>query len=546
MQITIIQNNYIIADFKYNFKKIKQSIYNNRYSDLIIFSELSIIGYYPYDMLSNKKIMIQQNVIIQNIIQLTLKYNNTIIIGVAKKIKENKKLNNAALVIHKGKIIFESYKQLLHNDNLFNEKKYFTSKHTPPFFKFKNYQIALLICEDIWFYNKTIKHPISNLKIKNIDFIILINGSPSFLGKFKKRMNMIQAIRKYAKAPIIYCSQVGGYDNIVYDGSSFVSNNKGEIIMQAPSFEEANINFNTNQISKYKKILYPFIQSKYDLILRHLILGLKDYVLKCGFQGVIIGSSGGIDSAITLVIATLALGSKNVTAITMPSTYSSKNSIQDSIKLCKNLNIKLLTYNIQDEYTLAIKKFETSFGIINNNVTKENIQARIRSRVIMEYANEHNVLMINTSNKSELSIGYTTLYGDTCGALNCIGDLYKTEIYKLSHYINKIYYNLIPISIIKKPPSAELKKSQKDTDTLLKYKDLDAILKLYFKYETLNINKILKITNKLNTIDKKKLQKIVIMIKKTEFKRKQLCPILIVNYNNFNYGKYIPITSGYN
>lgn len=543
MKITAVQRNYIVADFAYNFNKIKHAIVQHHASDLIVFSELCIIGYYPYDLLLKESVIHQQNQIIKEITKLTKAYNTAVIIGVAQTVSGIKKYYNTALVIDRGVVIFEYHKQLIPSYSIFDEARHFIAGNTLPFFNFKGHKMALLICEDIWFDNHQGHrvNPVKALASTTVDCVISIHASPSILGKFEQRLQMVASITQYANAPVIYCSQVGGFDELVYDGASFVANQKGEMVSLAPSFEEGEITVDLSQLPS-DKITYP-LGNRYQLVLQHLLLGLKDYIFKCGFQGVVVGSSGGIDSALTLVIATLALGAKQVTAITMPSIYSSKSSVDDSEKLCDNLGIVLLKRDIQDEFTLACENFKKYFGASPKNVTQENIQARIRGRIIMEYANNSGLLMLTTGNKSELAVGYATLYGDMCGALNCIGDLYKSDVYGLSDYINQHYGGLIPETILHKAPSAELSHNQKDSDSLPDYNHLDPMLKLYLEKDVLLGAEISRLQKIVDQIDSKEQQRIYTMIERSEFKRKQAPPILFIQRKPFGIGRRMPVAT---
>lgn len=545
MKITIIQRNYIVADFAYNFNKIKQAIIEHRSSDLIVSSELSVIGYYPYDLLLCDSFIHKQNQVIAEITQLTKVYNTAVVIGVARAISGIKKYYNAALVIDRGTLIFEYHKQLIPSYGVFDEARHFVAGKTSPFFNFKGCKMALFICEDIWFNNHQGHkiNPVKALVSSAVDCVISIHASPSILGKFEQRLKMVASITQYTQAPVVYCSQVGGFDELVYDGTSFVTNKKGEVVALAPSFKEGEITVDIHQLPS-QNIAYP-ISNRYQLIVQHLMLGLKDYVVKCGFHGVVVGASGGIDSALTLVIATLALGANNVTAITMPSIYSSQGSVDDSVKLCHNLGIVLLKRDIQGEVNLACQNFQQYFGAKPKNVTQENIQARIRGRIVMEYANDKELLMLTTGNKSELAVGYATLYGDMCGALNCIGDLYKSEVYALSNYINQHYGNIIPKEILQKAPSAELAHNQKDTDSLPDYHVLDPMLKLYLEKDMLYPDEISKLESIVDHIDHKQRERVYAMIKQSEFKRKQAPPILFVQRKSFGMGRRVPVTANF-
>ncbi|MFZ9035009.1 MAG: NAD+ synthase [Francisellaceae bacterium] len=543
MKITAVQLNYIVADFEYNFAKIKQAMIKHKDQDLIIFSELNIIGYYPYDLLVYPEIIKQQNAIIERIRHLTHEYKTAVIIGVVRAIDGLKKFHNAALVIDQGQIVFEYHKKLMPSYGIFDESRHFIAGEGQPFFEFRGRKLALFICEDIWFDNHQgyDTNPVATLEHHKLDAVIAINASPSMIGKFKQRLSIAQKINQLAAAPFIYVSQVGGYDEIVYDGSSFISNKEGELVALASSFDEDAVSVDLDRLPK-SALGCPFHNSN-EWLLKQLMLGLSDYLKKCGFTQVVVGSSGGIDSAVTLAIASLALGAENVSAITMPSVYSSKGSVDDSVKLCENLGVELFTRPIIEDYKLSVDAFETAFGKSPAKLTRENMQARIRGRVVMEYANDDNRLMLTTGNKSELAVGYATLYGDMNGALNCIGDLYKHEVYELAAYINEAYGDLIPQAIIDKAPSAELSEGQKDADSLPDYYYLDAMLKLYIERDLLPEDEIVALEKIVSEVDIVEQKRIYRLVELNEFKRKQAPQILIVHKRPFGIGRRMPVTA---
>ena len=541
MKIFIVQLNYRIADFTYNFNKISKAIFKYRNGDLIIFSELCITGYYPYDLLTYPEVITAQNNVVKDIKKLTFDLNVAVVIGVATIIPGFKKLHNSALVIDRGEVVYCYHKQLIPSYGVFDETRHFVAgKNSTLRFKIKNKNFAILICEDIWYQDKQgyFKNPIESLP-NSLDALIVLNASPSTLGKFEKRLDTVSSIAKRIKAPVIYSSQVGGYDELVYDGASFVCNAKADLIAVAQSFKESSLSIDLDNLTDIK------LNSTYKgqpeaFVLHQLICGLRDYVHKCGFKGVVVGSSGGIDSALTLAISVLALGKVNVKAITMPSFYSSQGSVDDSVLLCQNLGIDLFTREIKDDFLLTCINFKKAFGYEPKKLTKENMQARIRGRIVMEYSNDSGLLMLTTGNKSELAIGYVTLYGDMCGALNCIGDLYKNEVYALSHYINEHYGYLIPQNIFDKCPSAELSKGQKDSDSLPDYYYLDAMLKLYLERDLLTDYEIKLLEKIVAQVDFTEQKRIYRMVELSEFKRKQAPQILFVQCLSFGIGRRMP------
>lgn len=545
MKITVIQRNYIIADLDYNFAKIRQAIIDHQAADLIVFSELCLIGYYPHDLLLYEELLEKQNLLITKIQKLTEQYQNAVVIGVASAVPKVKKFHNSALVIDRGTLIFKYDKKLIPGYSVFDETRHFIPGESYPIFKFKDRRFAVFICEDIWFGNHQgyLRNPVESLINQKIEAVITINASPSMLGKFTQRLEIARKIARMAHAPVVYATQVGGYDELVYDGASFIVDQNEKLIALAPSFAEGDITVNLDALpQKVLPLPYP---SREAMILQQLLLGLKDYVHKCGFQGIVVGSSGGIDSALTLAIATLALGKENVRAITMPSPFSSIGSVEDSKALCQNLGISLYTRPISAEFQQSCRDFESTFGRPPKPLTKENMQARIRGRIVMEYANDMGVLMLTTGNKSELAVGYATLYGDMCGALNCIGDLYKQDVYRLSDYINTHYGHPIPQSILDKVPSAELSENQKDSDHLPPYLQLDALLQLYLEKDLLSDEAITQLEKIADQIDTKEQKRIYRMIEQNEFKRKQAPQVLCVHRRPFGIGRRIPVTSAF-
>ncbi|WP_100551430.1 NAD+ synthase [Caedibacter taeniospiralis] len=547
MKIAAVQLNYIVADFDYNFTQISQAIKTHQEADLIVFSELCIIGYYPYDLLTYPEIIEKQHEIVERIKALSAELNTAVVIGVATPIPGLKKFYNSALVIAHGAVVYTYHKQLIPGYGVFDETRHFISGENAQLsFVLKGKKLAILICEDIWYNNHQgyLKNPVDGLP-DSLDALIVLNASPSILGKFQQRLDIVSRIAKQIQAPIIYSSQVGGYDELVYDGASFVCNTEGALIALAQSFKEGSLSSDLNNLSE-TMISPPYENKPQELILQQLICGLRDYVHKCGFRGAVVGSSGGIDSALTLAIATLSLGKCNVKAITMPSIYSSKGSIDDSVVLCQNLGIELFTRDINDEFLLTCENFTKAFGREPKKLTQENMQARIRGRIVMEYANDSGLLMLTTGNKSELAVGYATLYGDMCGALNCIGDLYKNDVYALSNYINEKYGELIPQSVIDKAPSAELAEGQKDADSLPDYFYLDAMLKLYLERDLLAESEIKGLQTIVDQVEVSEQKRIYRMVELAEFKRKQAPQILFIQRRPFGIGRRMPTTARFN
>lgn len=556
MNIILAQLNYQIGDFEGNYNKIINEINaHNHHSDMIVFSELSLCGYYPHDLLARPDFLAQHDFYLQKVIEETKTLTCAIVLGIiTHNTGSGKALYNSLVVIYQGNIIHTYHKKLLPAYNIFDEARHFEAgpitNHNDVFL-FKNHAIGFLICEDGWAEHPDLDYPTnpaSRFEKNKVDFIIVINASPSNMNKQQERIAIFKKIALKANAPILFCNQVGGNDDIVFDGASFILNHQGNPIANLPYFKAATgqvfidkNNANITYSSSFEAFHYL---DTLALIYQQILFGLIDYTRKCHFKGVVIGLSGGIDSAITLTLATLALGKENVKAIFMPTRYTSIQSQTDSELLCQNLDVELFHLNIDNEFEFSLKQFEQTFKQTPNKLTKQNIQARIRGRILMEYSNQTGLLVLSTGNKSELSCGYTTLYGDMTGGLNLIGDLYKTDVYHLAKYINnnQLHNNLIPETIIQRTPTAELDFDQKDSDDLLPYPQLDAILKLYIEGDLLDKTEKNSLEKIVSEIPLEFVIKIHKMVDKAEFKRKQSAPIIRVQKRAFGYGRRIPIS----
>ena len=544
-KIAISQINTTVGDFVGNKKKIIASI-NRAKSEgakLVIFPELAITGYPPKDLLFKKEFLEENRTTLEEIARETtgigaiIGYvdfyktepeDNTYDTSLSSFIKGHV-LHNTASLIQNCRIIGKVYKTHLPNYDVFDEKRYFSPGKQSPIFDFEGIKIGINICEDIWSNNGPTEEQVK----KGANLIINISASPYYAGKKEIRRSIISNKARTLKTPIIYVNMVGGQDDIIFDGSSYVFNNKGELILKGKSFKEDFIIFDSldkNRIECTENIPKNIFDA--------LILGTKDYVQKNGFSKVVVGLSGGIDSAITTVIATEALGRENVLALLMPGPYSSKESIDDAVKLSMNLGIQYKIIKINKIYQSYLDALAKDFKGLKMDITEENIQARIRGNILMAFANKFDFIVLSTGNKSELAVGYSTLYGDMAGGLAVISDVPKTFVYKLAHYYNNLKgKKIIPQSIIDKPPSAELRENQKDSDDLPPYDTLDKILDLYVE-EQLEADEIIK-----KGFDKKTVFDIIKRINKNEYKRKQTPIGLKITPKSFGFGRRIPITS---
>jgi len=545
MKITIAQLNPTIGDIKGNLKKIEDAIVlsNKDSSDLVIFPELFLVGYPPRDLLEKKWFIKKNHEALEKICSFSKNYSKLgILIGAPYLDEVNKALYNSAILYYQGKKIGIQNKSLLPNYDVFDEERYFDIAKKIEVIPFKNEVLGVSICEDAWNSEKLWPKkyypidPIDVLAKKGASVLINISASPFNIGKEEIRYNIFRNHAKKHNVPFIFVNQIGGNDELIFDGKSICIDQNGNAFLIFPSFKEKIQTIDLN------KKLNPLTYKPMDIIesvYQALILGLNDYVNKCGFSKVVIGSSGGIDSAIVIAIAKEALGSNNVLAVTMPSPFSSKGSVDDSIKLANNLGIEIKNIpisSIYNSYVDLLKKYLKYGNEIDTSL--ENIQARIRGNILMSISNKLGYLVLSTGNKSELAVGYCTLYGDMTGGLAVISDVPKTMVYKLAKYINQ-KKEIIPNEIIEKPPSAELKPDQKDQDTLPSYDVLDPILNYYLE-EGYSLNEIINLNFKPEVVNW-----IINSVNKNEYKRRQAAPGLRVTPKAFGMGRRMPIAAKY-
>ena len=536
LRIAFAQMNLVVGDFNFNVDKIKQHLKKARRmgADVVLFPELAITGYPPEDLLLKESFLKQCDKNLKKISRYTK--GLTAIIGFAEK--KGKAIYNSAALLSDGKHIGTCRKMLLPNYGVFDEKRYFHEGNSPVKFRLKGATLGITICEDLWEDSGPGKILCGQ---GNVDLLLNISSSPFHKGKGKTREKMIQQRARSYRSHIAYVNLVGGQDELVFDGQSLVVAPDGKIIIQGNSFTEELIcsdialnpkspkklysktNISSYQVptslSKQKK--YPPLsvyaynkKSEVENIFSALVLGTQDYVSKNGFSKAVLGLSGGIDSALTAVIASKALGAKNVTGVLMPSPHSSEGSVQDSLSLAKNLGIETLILPIEK----AMKAYDQILGKVfkgtDSDLAEENIQARIRGNLLMALSNKKGWMVLATGNKSEFSVGYCTLYGDMAGGFAVIKDVPKIWVYKISHWVNS-KKEIIPESILTKAPSAELRPDQKDTDTLPPYDLLDPILLKYIE-EDKSVGKI-KVSG-LSTAD---IKRVANLVDASEYKRRQ-------------------------
>ena len=564
MKIALGQVNPIIGDLKGNsalILKACQEAYQQK-ADLLITPELSLWGYPPKDLLLNSELLKEQWPILQRIVKNIAKKTPGLIllIGIAESTTDFKSpslFNSIVLVDKKGwKVI--ARKQLLPTYDVFDEKRYFRASdetgQVSIVINEKPWNIGITICEDIWVKKEIQGHqiegpdPLSELEKSHIDLLINLSASPFTHRKEAIRHKLAASAAKRLNCPVAYVNQIGGNDELIFDGASFVVNEKGKLVLTLPHCQELISTWdsaaNSNEI-----LISP--QDPQETLLEALVLGAKDYSKKCGFKSALIGLSGGIDSALVATIAVAALGHENVSAVLMPSPWSSMHSVKDAKDLAKRLCIQTNTIPIDPLMKSYDNSLEKALGELPMGLTAENLQARIRGTLLMAIANKQEHLLLATGNKSELAVGYCTLYGDMNGGLSVIGDLYKTSVFKLCNWIDSDAANkckrilglpvseLIGSAIRHKLPSAELRPGQLDSDSLPEYDTLDAILKVLIEKRG-SVNELLGQGYELPLI--RKIQK---LLKQSEFKRKQAPPMLKVSNQAFGSGWRVPIAASY-
>ncbi|HEV2463626.1 MAG TPA: NAD+ synthase [Acidobacteriaceae bacterium] len=451
-----------------------------------------------------------------------------------------KHVMNTAAFLRNGRVEFTQSKMLLPFYDVFDEQRYFAPAHHQKLFMLGGEQIALTICEDAWndksFWENRLYSidPVEELMRTGGSIVLNISASPYWRGKLETRREMLAAIARRHCKPVIMVNQVGGNDSLVFDGSSLALDRNGEVIARAASFEEDIVFVDTKSLTGD---VHPQPESDDEATYRALVLGTRDYVRKCGFSKTVIALSGGIDSALVAAIGVEALGRENVLALGMPSPYSSEGSIDDSRRLAENLGIEFEVLPISTLFEQFNQVLAPLFAGLQPDITEENIQSRIRGDLLMAAANKFNALALTTGNKSEMSTGYCTLYGDMAGALAVIGDVFKTQVYDLCRYINR-EREIIPAAILEKAPSAELRPGQKDTDSLPPYDVLDPILEAYIeRYETPEC------IAKLHGFDLEMVRRVVKLVERSEYKRQQAAPVLKVTPKAFGMGRRFPIAA---
>jgi NAD+ synthase (glutamine-hydrolysing) len=546
MKIALVQFNPVVGDISGNTERIISFLEQakSNVSDLVIFPELAICGYPPLDLLDYHSFVQNCELAMQKISGHCL--GIAAIVGSPQlNFGKGKPIFNAAWYINpKMEIEKVVHKTLLPNYDVFDESRYFESNTNFETIFLKGKTIGITICEDIWFNSNKkgflnggagsyLINPLEELRKLKPDLVINISASPFAAGKSSERKNLVAQGTAYLNCPLVYVNQCGANAELIFDGASMVFMPNGNLLHQSVSFEEA-IDYVHIEESSLPQML-PSMQPLEE-IEGALLLGIKDFFRKQGFKKAILGLSGGVDSALTLYLAVKALGAENVFPLMLPSQFSSNHSILDSIELCKNLNCKVERIEIEGPYQEMLLALQPFFHDLPFSLAEENIQARIRGTLLMAISNKFGYILLNTTNKSEMAVGYGTSYGDLCGGLGVLGDLYKTEVYELCGFINR-NAEIIPQSILEKAPSAELRPNQKDQDSLPPYPVLDNVLKLYLEER--------KFAPEIITLgfDQAVVQKVIGLVNASEYKRKQTPPVLRISEKAFGTGRRMPLVA---
>jgi NAD+ synthase (glutamine-hydrolysing) len=542
VKIALGQINPTVGDFSGNSAKIID--FSRRAqaagASLILFPELSVCGYPPRDLVERSSFIENNRKAAEDIAAQTR--GIAVICGVVTPAhaETGKSVMNSAVWLEDGKVAWQQSKMLLPTYDVFDEMRNFAPSNSQSIFSFGGKQMALTICEDAWndkrFWNKRLytADPVELLMKAGGNFVLNISASPFWIGKRELRRDMLATIARNYKVPVVMVNQVGGNDSLVFDGSSLVLDPAGNIVAQGKSFEEDLVLFETDPLSGE---IHEQIPGEEGSVYSALVLGTRDYIHKCGFERVIIGLSGGIDSALTAAIAVDAVGARNVIGVGMPGPYSSQGSIDDARKLAENLGIRFELLCITDIFDSYRKTLHNVFAGMKEDVTEENLQSRTRGGLLMALSNKFRALVLSTGNKSELGVGYCTLYGDMVGGLAVISDVPKTLVYRLAHYVNS-RRQVIPQASLEKPPSAELRPDQKDSDSLPPYEVLDAILEDYVE----DAHTAEQIARERG-FDLALVKRVLRMVDLAEYKRQQAAPGLKISAKAFGYGRRFPIAA---
>ncbi len=551
MKITLAQLDYHIGDFRKNAEKIRKTILEarDRGSDLVIFSELTVSGYPPLDLLERKEFMEHCRQTVDKLAPLCRDIAAIVGSPVINPAPEGKNLFNSAFFLYDGEIRDVVHKTLLPTYDIFDEYRHFEPNKDFHIVSYKGKKIALTICEDLWDeqaiemeFGKSRLYtvsPMQNLARFHPDFIVNIAASPFAYNRIATKREVFTRKAANYKIPVFNVNQTGAQTELIFEGGSLVVNPRGQIVAELKRFGEDVKDFELEKIiSSEEEVAVSEAEDYIPEIYDALVLGLKDYFGKLGFTDAILGLSGGIDSAVSLVLAKEALGASNVHSLLLPSQFSTDHSVNDAEKLAENLNVPFHIIPIKTAFDEFEKLLHPHFKGLPFDVTEENLQARIRAVILMAFSNKFGYILLNTSNKSEAAVGYGTLYGDMSGGISVLGDVYKSDVYKLARYINR-EKEIIPEHILVKPPSAELSPGQKDSDSLPDYSLLDQILYQYIELQ----RPVDEIVGK--GYDPETVKKILQLVNRNEYKRYQAPPILRISSKAFGAGRRLPLVASY-
>ena len=536
MNIGLAQINPTIGDFPGNAKKLVNAYREalDGGAEIVTSPEHGLIGYPPRDLLYKSRFIPQSKAVLEEVAKEIGEV--PFLVGYADVSKGvGKPFTNSVAILHRGEIIGRRDKMLLPTYDVFDERRYYQQAEENLVWEFKGKRIGITVCEDIWtedFLHRPLykKSPIDQLVDQGVDLILNLSASPFSYGKQERRMKLLSSVAREVGVPLFYCNALGGNDQLLFDGGSLAFGKKGELIGQAKQFVDEVLVISSEAKVIESKELHPM-----EEIYEALVMGLRDYATKCGFSTACLGLSGGIDSALTATIACAALGGENVHGLTMPSPFSSEGSVNDSMKLAKKLGMRCDRVGISETFATVKEAMQVSFDGAAEDVTEENMQARIRGLYLMSLSNKSGALLLTTGNKSELAVGYCTMYGDMCGGLAVISDLPKIMVYELSRWINRDG-EIIPWETIEKPPSAELRPDQTDQDSLPEYEVLDAILERYVEKDE-SVEEIIEETGYEESLVRWVQRRVDI----NEWKRHQAAPGLRVTTKAFGMGRRMPI-----
>ena len=552
MKIALAQLNYYIGDFQGNLSRMEDAVQraSSEGVDLVVFSELAICGYPPLDLLEREDFITSCNLYIEKLARVTDPEIGILVGGPEfNPHKEGKLLFNSVYFLNDGSIKQVFRKSLLPTYDIFDEYRYFEANREFKVLTYKGKRLAITICEDLWdeqpFENEFSRsrlyttNPLESLMESKPDVIINLAASPFSHRKMEVKQSVFTGKAIRYGLPVLYCNQVGGQTELLFEGGSLAITPSGKVARRLKFFQEdfgiVDLNDLISEKAPQNTVKIP---DRIEAMANALECGIRDYFGKLNFKSATLGLSGGIDSAVTLALASGALGPENLHVLLLPSQYSSTHSVDDSLELVKNLGVKSDILPIESVFDQFIESLHPLFGDLPEDITEENIQARIRGTLLMALSNKFGNILLNTSNKSETAVGYGTLYGDMSGGLSVLGDVYKTDVYLLARYFNR-KKEVIPNHIITKPPSAELRPDQKDTDSLPPYDQLDQILEAYIEKQ-LSTEKVAEMG-----FDQDLIRKIIGMVNKNEYKRYQTPPILRISSKAFGVGRRLPLVAKY-